>query len=118
MENVMLTANNQSIEFCRQFSKINNLKKDSRRNVIEYNGELYSFSVSKVKNGMVECRQCYGDTVGFITFVPSMNRVYMHRIGHDYSRFSVTRVTSKGIKAFNVDRHINMMTPITNIQLP
>lgn len=114
----MLTANNQSINFCRELSKLNNLNKETRRNVFEYDGELYSFSVSKVKSGMLCCRQCYGDTVGFITYDPDTNKLYRFRNGTDYSRYSVTRMTTTGIKAYNVNQHINMMNRVTNLQLP
>lgn len=115
----MATANNESIKICKAIAKHNGMDKEPRRNVVVYNGEKWSFSVSELKYHQVECRQCYEDTVGFITYIPSLNAVKYFRFGsYNYQhRFLVSRVSASGIKAFNVNRHIIEMSSM-DIKVP
>lgn len=108
----MVTANNASIKLCKDFAKSNGWEKVGHRNVVIVNGEKWSFSVSEVRNYNVECRQCYEDTVGFISYVPSLNKVLYYRVSNMNNHYTVSRVTSKGVKAYNVLRHLNEMQPL------
>lgn len=102
-----MSANNFSVQYCKELAKANGWKKDSRRNVVEIDGERWSFSVSQKRNGFVECRQCYEDTVGFITYIPETSQLMSYRVGKGkyQERFCVSRIASSGLKAYNVSPH-------------
>jgi len=114
-----MSANNQSIKFCKELSLANGWDKDSKRNVVTFDGEQWSFSVSKLINNQVECRQCYEDTVGFITYIPTRGTVMYYRMyDGQHQQFNVSRVSRNGVKSYNVSRHIIEMSTITDVKIP
>lgn len=94
----MTTKNNDSRMKCKELSVLNNWKKDKTRNVVEVDGEKWSFSVFR---DYPECRQTYEDTVGFIGFNEASGRLGKYRIV-DLTTRKLSRISPSGIKAYNV----------------
>ncbi|AMR57856.1 hypothetical protein vB_PsyM_KIL4_0132 [Pseudomonas phage vB_PsyM_KIL4] len=71
---------------------------EARRNVVVIKGEKWSFSQSNF--GVGDCRQCYEDTVGFVT--ESDGVLYCKRIADKSSIGVVSRLTPSGLKAYSI----------------
>jgi hypothetical protein len=94
--------NNISKLICKELSQKHGWIKESRRNVVDVEGEKWSFSVS-ASNQVAECRQVYADTVGFITKLPS-NKILKFAVKcHD--AYPVSRISTNGIKAHSIIIH-------------
>lgn len=91
--------NNYSRNKCNEIAKNNGWKKESIRNVVEVNGEKWSFSVHTANKP--ECRQTYEDTVGFIGYELFSGNMVKYRV-NDFSKYRVSRISPSGIKAYNV----------------
>jgi hypothetical protein len=86
-----------SKKICAQIASEKGWQKELHRNVVKINGEKYSFSVSTF---LAECRQCYEDCCGFITLMKDGTlKKYTVK---DFSNFTVSRISPKGIKAYNI----------------
>jgi len=94
----MTTKNNDSRMKCKEISVLRNWKKDKNRNVIEVDGEKWSFSVFQ---DYPECRQTYNDTVGFIGLNAKTGCLGKYRI-RDLTTRKLSRISPSGIKAYNV----------------
>jgi len=92
-------ANNNSKTICKAITEKFGWTKESRRNVVTIDNEKWSFSVSS-NALMLECRQTYEDTVGFITQLPNGKLMRM-RVG-SYADYPVSRISPKNVKAYNV----------------
>lgn len=99
------TANNESIRNCKELINQFGWEKEGRRNVVLIDGEKWSFSTTNKSPNYAECRQCYEDTVGFITMNTKSNKMYSHRVD-DFDKYTVSRITSKGLKSHNVIKHV------------
>lgn len=108
-----ISVNNQSIQSCKEIAVRNGWEKESRRNVVLIDGEKWSFSTTNNNKHKAECRQCYADTVGFITNNTESNTMYSLRVG-DHNSYSVTRVMANGIKAHNITKHVVECDVVTN----
>lgn len=114
-----MSANNQSIKICKEIATINGWDKDGKRNVVTIDGEKWSFSLSSGKRNIVECRQCYEDTVGFITLNISKNMLMYYRMySGEFNKFNISRVARNGLKSYNVSRHIIEMSTMSEVRLP
>jgi hypothetical protein len=90
--------NNYSKSKCKEICNSFGWKKDSYRNVVEINGEKWSFSVY---NTVPQCRQTYEDTVGFIAYDFITEKITKYRI-KDYSAYTISRISPTGTKAYNI----------------
>ena len=102
-----LTLNNISRLCFAQFVEKNKNKvsRVDHRNVLEMNGELYSFSV--VEKPIIECRQFYDDCVGVICYNIKTNKTYLVDSKSLYVYKSPNRITTTGIKAFSAKAEQN-----------
>lgn len=91
----MLHLNSKAV--CRKIASERGWKKELHRNVIIINGEKWSFSVSTFNP---ECRQVYADTVGFLTLLKN-GTLKKYRV-KDFNLFSVSRISSSGVRAYNI----------------
>lgn len=89
--------NNQSKKICATVAAKNGWTKEKFRNVLIINGEKWCFSISTFNP---ECRQVYEDTLGFITMDRDGN-LKKFRVDN-FSKYSVSRISPKGIKAYNI----------------
>lgn len=92
------TPNNVSISFCKNICEKNNLPKEHNKNVITYDGKLYSFSISCREN-RIECRQMYEHTNGVISY--SFGDKKFYKIDCVPSG-TISRISPLGIKAYNM----------------
>ena len=89
--------NNRSRNLCSSIATEKGWKKDTHRNVVEINGEKWSFSVATFNP---QCRQTYGDTNGFITLMRD-GTLKKYKV-KNFDNFTVSRISPSGIKAYNV----------------
>ena len=94
----MITPNNFSIAFCKEFCHKNKMIKLKNRNVVVYKNRLYSFSVSDL-NKSIECRQVYADTFGIISFSKPDGSYYLYDC---LPSGSVSRISPDGVKAYSM----------------
>lgn len=94
----MTTKNNDSRMKCKELSVVRNWKKDKNRNVLEVDGERWSFSIFRDNP---ECRQTYEDTVGFIGLHAGSGRLGKYRI-RDLTSRKLSRISPSGVKAYSV----------------
>ena len=98
--------NNESRATCSILALERGWIKEKMRNVVTVDGEKWSFSVS---SDTPQCRQTYEDTVGFITLTKTGD-LMKYRV-KSYAWFSVSRISPKGIRAYNVSVKKKEMQP-------
>jgi len=96
-----MTRNNLTKQICKDFCKSFGFVKESVRNAVIIEGKIYAFTTNHIDN--LDIRQYYEDYSGIVVY--DMVRKTFSILKQDEFKVtnSVTRITSKGIKAYQVN---------------